>query len=656
MSTAASLIDGTVLFLLVSCIAIVARGKNLKHEFCSAVLFVGAALMIAAAVLGWSSDFAWDAPSPIYLLVAPLTFRIDALSSIYAGLLGMISLSVALFSPGYLKHIEKHSNVCWYWVELILFVIGMLGVILAANALTFLMFWEVMALTSTLLIASDLANRECRKAAFIYLGATRISTALLMAGFLWMHTLTNSWNFAEWHLAGHVTIWPGLLILLAFCIKGGIWPFHDWLPYAHPAAPSPVSALLSGVMIKIAPYAIIRVLVVNGLIADLAYVILTLGLISAFWGMLSALLQRDLKTLLAYSSIENVGLILIGISIALIAQGLNLPIIAGISLAAAIFHCVNHGLFKSLLFLTAGTIDANVHTRDMELLGGLGKFMPFTMIFFIIGGAAICALPPLNGFNSKWLIYQSLFRLACDSGSLWLSGGAIGCIGILAIVSGLALYCFTKAIGITFLGRPRSAHAHHAVDGTKYMLAAQAILAASCVVLGVTAPAVLSVINPICESWLKTSMSTDSTYIMPMGEIAVFLGLVSTVIYASLLSDKRVKIKKYITWECGFGALSERMEGTATSFAENVAYTFAPLFKYRKLPTFEGKDRRHFPEVVAVQTSRIALLEASIYLPVIKLVTWIGEHMLMLQTGSVHLYLGYMLVTLVALMIIGIMI
>jgi hydrogenase-4 component B len=656
MPIAAAILNATVALGLISCASTLVFAKKLSHRYHSIVLLAVGLAMLSAAVIGWHTDVTWNAPAPIYLAVAPLGNRVDALSSIFIGLLAVITIAVSLFSPGYLQHLGAKVNWKGYWIQLFLFIIGMLGAILAANAISFLLFWEVFALSSTMLIVTDLSSKASRQAAFIYLGTTRIATAFLMAGFLWLYALFHTWTFSQWHFSGHSTDGAAFLILIGLCIKAGIWPFHGWLPYAHPAAPSPVSALMSGVMIKIPLYAMIRLFVLGGLGSPhLSYLMLALGLISAFWGVLCALIQHDLKTLLAYHSIENVGLILIGISLALVGLHLNLPLVATISLAGAIFHCVNHGLFKSLLFLGAGVIDSRAHTRDLELLGGLARGMPWTMLFFVIGSAAICALPPLNGFNSKWLIYQSLFKLACDSGSLWLGGLAVACIAILSLVSGMALYCFTKAVGIAFLGRARSQAAEQAKEGTPSMLVAQALLVLCCLFLGVGAPIALNAIQPVCSAAFTSPADLSTVYSIPMAFFALMMALITALIYRLWLSD-RSSIRRDVTWQCGFGSVTKHMQATATSFAENIGYTFAPFLQYHVSTIIKGKDRRHFPEIVSSEVHTAKLLETRLYSPAVRLIRWLGEHVLMLQAGSIHLYLGYFLVALVTLMVIGILV
>jgi len=623
----------------------------------AAALCAGGLALLFSAASGWHLQYTWQAAWPIFLAVAPLSNHIDALSSLFVALIALATISISFFSPGYLQHLEKKCNLRLYWVLVFFFIIGMVGVIVAANAITFLLFWEIVALASALLIASDLASNECKRAAFIYLGATRISTTLLIGAFLWLHALSGNWDFNTWNLSHHATVIPAAMIMVALCIKGGVWPFHSWLPYAHPAAPAPVSALMSGCMIKMSIYAIIRLLIMPGLSSPiLIFALLVLGVISAFWGILYALMQNDLKCLLAYSSIENMGIILIGISLSLIANYYNMPLLAALALAGALFHTINHGLFKCLLFLAAGAIDVCAHTRNLERVGGLGKKMPGTMILFTIGTLAVCSLPPLNGFSSKWLIYQSLFRLACANQSLILSGVCFVSIGVLALVSGLALACFTKATGIIFLGRSRSSDSDHATECTPFMLAGQAIPAVACVGLGVSTPWILSKLQSICSLVYANAPSVEPLYTLRMDFVAFSLVFLVTILYVFWLNGRKSEIRSYSTWDCGAGHLSGRMQGTATSFADTFAMTFAPLLQYHLTSVIGGKDRRHFPESISVETAVTQLLETRFYGPIAKFFRWLGKCMQIMQAGSVHLYLSYILFTLVALMLAGLIV
>jgi hydrogenase-4 component B len=595
----------------------------------------------------------WQTQRLLSLGFLPITFHLDTLSAVFLALLGAVCVAIALFSPGYLTHLNGRIHAGQYWAAFFLFLLSMALVVLSGDAVTFIVFWELMSLSSVALVAAEHTQHQVQRATLIYLGATRIATAFLASGFIWMHTLTHSWKFTEWHFDGAAQNPAALLILIGFCIKAGIWPFHIWLPYAHPAAPTPVSSLMSGVMIKIALYGVIRVLVLGDLnCLPLAYLTLLLGTISAFWGVLFALVQHDLKRLLAYHSVENVGLILMGIAITLLSRSAALPEIGAISLAAAVFHCVNHGLFKSLLFLGAGSVDAAAHTRNLVHLGGLGRKMPWTMACFLIGSAAICALPPLNGFASKWLIYQSLFQNVWQSHSLLDRGISLAIMCVLGVVGGLALACFSKALAVTFLGNPRSRSAVDAHEGSVGMIVAQLLLAICCFALGVSVPKILGLLKPICDLALHQPTNIQSAFTIPQAGIAVALFTLICITYAIFLN--RSLTRRYITWECGFGKLSSRCQVTPDSFAQPVARIFNPILGYKLAIEITGKDRRHFPEHIKVEPQMVSILENRIYLPALALVSSLARGLAKIQAGSIHLYLIYLCFTLVLLLLVGI--
>src|SRR5438128_2502988 len=318
-------------------------------------VFVGAGsgLVFVAAVAG--GDAVLRLPLPWYLGAAGFELVADPLSRWFLAIIGLVGSAAALFSPGYLHHLRHRVTLGFVWAALALLMASMSVVVLAANALVFLVAWELMAVSSFALVAADHEQHSVRHAALIYLGATRVGTAFLMAGFLWVHQLTGSWDFAHWAMAGPTALGPGLLIFIGLATKAGCWPFHLWLPIAHPAAPAPVSAVMSGVMIKTAIYAMARLLLTGHLAAPiLGPIVLVLGAISAFWGVLFALLQHDMKRLLAYHSVENIGIIMMGLGVSMVAGRLRLPLLQELGLAAALFHTLNHAVFKSLLFLGGG--------------------------------------------------------------------------------------------------------------------------------------------------------------------------------------------------------------------------------------------------------------------------------------------------------------
>ena len=627
-------------------------GRKAASILYSVLLFAGSVSLVVASAAGAGGDVLLQGPEPIYFAVAPLVNRVDSLACLFLGLLGAVGAGAAAFSPGYLAHLKDRINTGSYWACLFLFMLAMAEVVLSANAVTFLVFWEVMSLSSVALVAADQANKKAPQAALIYLGATRIATALLAGGFLWLHALTGSWTFGDWRLSREPYLGASVLVFLGLMIKAGVWPFHLWLPYAHPAAPTPVSALMSGVMIKIAIYALVRLLVLGEAVSGpFLYVVLVMGTVSAFWGVLFALTQRDLKRLLAYSSIENVGLILMGIAVCLYCKGTGLPEVAAIALAAALFHCINHGLFKSALFLGAGSVDAGAGTRDLEQLGGLAGRMRFTTACFLVASAALCALPPFNGFASKWLLYQSLFRLASLPGSPVTHALALACIGVLSLVGGLAVACFTRAVGIGFLGRPRVHFVERAHEGSAGMVGSQLFLASTCLVLGIAAGPALKAFQPVCAALAQVPIDVSSAFTVPV--TVTFVLLLAFVLAAVLLVLGPAAKRKYKTWECGYGELSSRAQATAQSFAQPIEHIFSPVLQYTTMLKITGKDRRHFPEHVKVESSFVSLLESRIYLPAINAIEWASKRLAAIQAGSIHLYLLYMLVTLILLVSAG---
>jgi len=626
--------------------------KRCSHLLSSRFFSLPCLLLLAAGILGWNQDCYFH-PAKFFRFGNELIWQhIDGLSSVFLILLSLIGLAVSLFSPGYLSHLQDRINSGHYWAALSAFMLSMALVVSSANALVFLVFWEVMSLSSLALVSSEHKHRRVQHASYIYLGATRIATAFLACGFLSMHSIAHSWNFSHWSISEN-NIVPTLLILTGLCIKAGIWPFHIWLPYAHPAAPAPVSALMSGFMIKVAIYAILRIVIFHNLCSPLiGNICLVLGLISAFWGILFALVQHDLKRLLAYSSVENVGLILMSIGLAIVAENAHFNEIAVLALSAAILHSFSHGLFKSLLFMGAGSIDATVHTRDLFHLGGLARKMPWTMGLFVFGCAAICALPPLNGFVSKWMLYQGLLQMAFHNASLLERSLGLASIGGMALVGGLAVACFSKACGIAFLGNARSKNvAEHAHEGSKGMIGAQFFLALPCLLIGLGAGLLSPYLQNLSGRILNVEASPVSYFNLPIPAIALCVFITFTLIYSLVLKSSIVR--KYITWECGFGKLSPRTQGTAVSLAQPIAYLFGPLLKFKLLVEITGRDRRNFPEHIKVEPKMSSILEEGLYLPVIGWIQNFSRAIAKLQAGSVHLYLLYVCATLIILVLIG---
>ncbi|MBX9720028.1 MAG: hypothetical protein K2X81_01430, partial [Candidatus Obscuribacterales bacterium] len=347
-------------------------GDKVSNKIYSAFLFLGSIALLSGVVLAWPDNFSFVIAKPLEIVFCPLVNRIDALSSIFLALLGVCTSAIAVFSPGYLDHIKGRMRPGLYWFCIYAFVAAMSQVVLSANAITFLLFFEIMSVSAAALVASQHQKRQARYSSLIYLGASRVATAFLTAAFVWFFYLTNSWSFTDWRLDLHGMLMPSIFVFLGLAIKAGLFPFQNWMPYVYYEAPAPVAALMSGVKIKVVIYALIRLLIMSGPCnVYLAYTLLGLGIVSSLWGILFALVQSDLKRLLAYSSVENVGLIFSALGLTILAHANKLENIAAIALSAVLLHCVNHSIFKSLLFMNAGAIETSARTTDLAALGGL---------------------------------------------------------------------------------------------------------------------------------------------------------------------------------------------------------------------------------------------------------------------------------------------
>lgn len=658
MSSASLVLLGvTAAFWLLPAPAALFDGPRTNRRAWSVLIGLGAVTLLGMALtVPQARGVAFALPHPFYLGAVPIAFRLDMLAAWFLAVIALVSGPAALYLPAYMDHLKDRADMRVFWTALPLLLLSMASVVLAANVQTFLIAWELMSLSSFVLVATDHREASTRQAALIYLGATRAGTAFLAGGFLWAHALTGSWAFEDWHLAGLRALGPGLLLLVGLGVKAGMWPFHLWLPIAHPAAPSPVSALMSGVMVKVALYMMLRLFLFSPAFVHPAfgYALLVLGAVSAVWGILFALLQEDLKRVLAYSTVENVGLILIGIGGAIAARSQGVTAAVQLGAAAALFHILNHALFKSLLFLGAGAVDLRTHTRDLTKLGGLGRRMPITFALFTLGAAAICGLPPFNGFAGEWLLYQGSLRVGAGGETPLLRFCGIMMVGWIALVGALALACFVRAIGVAFQGRPRTAAAENAQEASRGMLWAQGLLAAGCVALGLGAPIALGILQRLTASLAPAAAPLTSVWTLPMGILALILVL--TVVSIAMWmgsAARRMPVRSFITWECGFGDLTPRMQVAAASFAQPIARMFGTLFHYAVHLNIDGANRRLFPEEITVEPKTEALLESRVYRPLVRWVNRAGDWVVLLQAGSIHLYLLTMFGTLFLLLAIG---
>ncbi|HTM20261.1 MAG TPA: proton-conducting transporter membrane subunit [Kofleriaceae bacterium] len=614
---------------------------------------------------------------------AQLSLTIDPLSAFFLLVVSLVAVAAAIYGPAYLRvhgggHQPGAAGAAAHVLALGLFVGSMAFLCCAGDAITFLLAWEGMTVGSYLLVVSETRNDDNVQAGLIYIVMAHLGTAMLLFVFLVLADRGGGTGFDDLRLAaaGLSDGWRTLLFFLAlggFAVKAGVVPLHVWLPYAHPAAPSHVSALMSGVMLKVALYGMLRfafdVLAPAGapLPASWGWTVLALGTVSAVIGVLYALQQHDLKRLLAFHSVENVGIILMGAGLAMLLarHGEAEQALATLALAAALMHTINHAAFKGLLFLCAGGVVARTHVRNMEELGGLARRMPWTAWLFLLGAVAISALPPLNGFVSEWMTFQALLGGGAHLGG---AGGlfSVFAASMLALTGGLAAACFVKAFGVTFLGRPRSAHAAEAVEVPASMIVGMVILAGACVVLGVAPGYAVALLDRPTAMLLHGSGAGDvvtghgpmvlgvsaGASIFMTGVAVLFIAL--AVVAWILRSWPRAAGRRAApTWTCGFQPTS-RFDYSATAFAKSLRLIFALLYRPRRQIERDSPRSPYVVERLRYSGEVVDVAETALYRRFQRMVTSTAGAIRARSTGRIHGYIGYVLVTLlIALLLFG---
>ena len=522
-------------------------------------------------------------------------------------------------------------------------------VVAARTVIVFLGAWEVMAISSYLLIVRHHEDADVRRSGLVYLVATHTATLSLFAMFASWPVRGGDWSFAALaaaapSLTSGTTTAILLLALVGFGFKAGFVPLHFWLPPAHAAAPSHVSALMSGIVIKTGIYGLLRVLLLlGGAPAWWGWVVLTLGAVSGVLGVLWALAQHDIKRLLAYHSVENIGIILMGIGVGVLGVAHRAPVVAMLGFAGALLHTVNHALFKSLLFLSAGAVYRITGTRNMEELGGLARRMPLTWLAFVIGAAAIIGVPPFNGFVSEWLVYNGLFLTAQAQGGERLRLALLG-LPSLALIGALALACFAKVSGVVFLGAARTERAAHARDGSLGTLAPMLLLATACVALGVLPMLGIALVqSPARELAGSTATQLPDSVIAGAWAImfvALAVGVISIVLWLlRYLATRRIPVRRAATWACGYSRVTPRMQYTASSFAAPVLSLFGRLsgvYVERTATSF--------------RTHPIDLVLDGVALPLWSVLQRGALRLRGIQQGRLHVYLLYVLAALLVLL------
>ena len=642
----------------------------IPNVFCCLAL-LGASLEAAAALGGllYGTELSWELPSAVPYL--KYIVRIDPLSSFFLLTLSILAACVAIYSIGYLKTDAGAKSAGLHCSLLNLLLASLTVVFTAGDAVFFLIGWEGVVATSYFLVVTNHESAECRKGGLLYILMSRTGTGMLFIGILLLTTAAGTTDFRAMHAAGDklpaaASALAFLLLFAGFGVKAGIIPFHIWLPAAHPVAPSNISALMSGIVIKTGIYGMARVFFdfYGNIPAWAGMLVLLVGVVSAVIGVLYALMEHDLKRLLAYHSIENIGIILMGFGAALLFRSYGHPELAALALIAGLFHTLNHGVFKCLLFLGAGSVLHATHTRNMEQMGGLIRRMPQTAFYFLIGAIAISGLPPLNGFVSEWLTYQAL--LAGFGATSELTRVAFPIAGaLLALTAALAAACFVKAFGITFLALPRSRNAETARETALSMRAGMAILALACVVLGLGAtwflPSFDAITNRAFGVAISASLVGGNGMILTAGHSTG--GTVSTpVIAAMLLALSGVPFILWLiwgrhgrratgpSWDCGLPGLTADNEYTATAFSKPLRMIFAALFRPRREIQTEFDVSPYYPTAIRFE-SEIEPAFEKLYDPVLGRILSTARSMRSIQAGSLQAYLAYIFVTLILLLL-----
>ena len=564
---------------------------------------VGAAAALAAAIAGLAMGGAWEWRSGFAVGGEPLHLRLDGLSAFFLALLAFVGGAATLYSREYWTDVAhpRSAPAGRAWWNLML--AGMGFVLVAANGLHFLIAWEVFTVCAYFLIALERHRREARAAGWLYLAASHVSMVVLFAFFAALAARTGGWDLGPMHERTDLAplFW---LALVGFGLKAGLFPLHVWLPSAHASAPTHVSAILSGVAIKLGIYGLVRFSGWLPVPEAAAWTVAALGLASAVLGVAFALGQHDLKRLLAYHSVENIGIILIGLGFSLIAGLRGGQAWGGLALAGALLHVWNHGLFKGLLFLGAGSVLHATGTREMSRLGGLWRVLPWTTGCFALGAAAISGLPPLNGFVSEWLVYLGLFDAVTSRGPFgW---AAVPAAILLAVTGALALACFVKVCGIVFLGAPREPLPARAHECGWRMRAPMLALAAACVAIGLAPALVWPAVAAAAQAWRGGPSPAMPASLVALGAwntAFAVAGLLAA--FALVRRVERNGVTRAVTWDCGYAAPTPRMQYTAGSFASIITGWFAWILRPRRhvLPPagyfpVHASHLEHTPETV----------------------------------------------------------
>jgi len=652
-----------ILFFILAPLIVAVFFVPLKAKFYLSLLLTSALIGIssfyAVGVLRTGNEIIFSLP--LNLIWGKSLIVIDAISAFFILVINFTVFTGLLYSKGYLQpyiEIKTRQQISLHYFSYLLLYISMILVSIVRDGFSFLFVWELMTVSSFLLVIFDSEKEGVLKTGINYLIQMHVGFLFILSAFIVadIYTGTPGFEGVTLFFKEHNNIPVFILFFIGFGIKAGFIPLHTWLPHAHPAAPSHVSGVMSGVMIKMGIYGILRVsLSLQEDVFTIGVFLLIISAISGIFGVMLAIVQHDLKKLLAYHSIENIGIIGMGIGLGLIGKATGNVSLAVLGFTGGILHILNHSLFKSLLFYCAGSVYQQCRTKNINNLGGLIKKMPYTAILFLLASLSICGLPPFNGFVSEFLIYSSLFKNIADSG-FYMSLLILGSIIALSVIGGLAIFCFTKAFGITFLGSERTPYTSSASEVSKGMLLPKIlttviILAIGFVPLIFTRPIMKLASVALNLPFETQAISIDQTLLNVSIAGGVFVVIVTVLLVYRKYSQSRFLVEHGPTWGCGYtGADPAIHQYTATSFADNYKVLAKPLLGVETHYT-PFAEKEIFPAENKFESHSYDLVERNLVeKPVTKFMTFI-KSLAVMQTGSVHHYLVYPIIFIVLIFI-----
>lgn len=638
--------------------------QNYKSYGAIAAVIINAIITSILAFKGLSGETVsavWAGNS----LLGNIPIKIDSLSAWFILIINFTSVTGVIFGSGYLKaYNEPASKLTLHWILFILFHLSMIWVCILQNGFAFLVAWEVMSLSSMLLVIFDYHKPKTLVAGLNYLVQMHISVLFLTIGFIWVYFQTGSFSFEAFAIffGSNSNIWLFLIFFTGFGIKAGFIPLHTWLPHAHPAAPSHVSGVMSGVIVKMGIYGIFRI--ITFLKADfllLGEIVLTVSLLTGVYGILNAAIHRDFKEMLAYCTIENIGIIGIGIGLGLMGMGMDSPVLYYLGFGGALLHVLNHSLFKSLLFYSAGSVYQQTHTRDMNKLGGLIKYMPKTAILFLIGSIAIGGMPPFNGFVSEFILYSGLLD-GLKTGSIREISLLVMTLAGLSIIGGISVLTFTKTFGTIFLGSAREPLHHQPVEVSKIMLIPQYLIVLVMVSIAFYPQFYLGAIDRVLSGFSASgSVFGPSNWAGYSGSIAninfyslLFMAIIGLVwlVRARFIRNRIQEIQP--TWGCAYVAPTSKMQYTGKSYSKSLGKIFSFLLFEEKKYT-ELAQGEIFPENRKYQSHYVDFFEHRFINYITHHLVYAANYFKFIQNGRVQSYVWYGIVFMISIFLMTIL-